>query len=282
MDSAAVSIKEQNFLITFPDWENEVYCSLYLPQIDPETTGVVIVPPLGQERHWIFRETVNLARDLSQAGFPVIRFDYRGEGESSGEFQDSSISSRLEDIAFAVKELRKITAVKNICLLGFKLGATLALVSAKELNCKKVLACDPVVDTKLYAETLIKFNISMQLYYFGKVLNNNRSLRETLKSGGTVSAYGFPITKELIEEIEQLDVRSKLSEVEFRSGLVYFSLNETAPKNDLIQLHGLLNKTGLSQLLAVKEDFSGTGKRRWRPHIKSLNHVTIDWLKNES
>jgi len=66
---------------------------------------VVFVPPEGHERLRCCKECVNFARDLARAGYPALRFDYRGEGESSGAFEESDVVSRLLDICAAVDEL---------------------------------------------------------------------------------------------------------------------------------------------------------------------------------
>ncbi len=50
-----------------------------------KTCGVVIAPAVGAEyfrSHWAVRR---LADQLSRAGFPVLRFDYQGIGDSTGD-----------------------------------------------------------------------------------------------------------------------------------------------------------------------------------------------------
>lgn len=52
----------------------------------PQTTGVIVVTGGPQYRVGSHRQNVLLGRCLAEAGFPVLRFDYRGMGDSAGKF----------------------------------------------------------------------------------------------------------------------------------------------------------------------------------------------------
>ena len=54
----------------------------------PESTGVLIVVGGPQYRVGSHRQFVLLARALAERGYSVVRFDYRGMGDSSGEQRD--------------------------------------------------------------------------------------------------------------------------------------------------------------------------------------------------
>ncbi len=54
----------------------------------PSDTGVVIVVGGPQTRVGSHRQFVLLSRALAAAGYPVLRFDVRGMGDSSGEQRD--------------------------------------------------------------------------------------------------------------------------------------------------------------------------------------------------
>src|SRR5258707_567166 len=50
----------------------------------PQSHGVVLCPPLGHEHLHSQRSLRHLADALAGAGFLVLRFDYRGTGDSAG------------------------------------------------------------------------------------------------------------------------------------------------------------------------------------------------------
>jgi exosortase A-associated hydrolase 1 len=65
------------------DW---LYGILHLPET-PVTRGVLIIVGGPQYRVGSHRQFLLLARALSDAAIPVMRFDYRGMGDSDGEFR---------------------------------------------------------------------------------------------------------------------------------------------------------------------------------------------------
>lgn len=94
-------------------------------------TGVVIVVGGPQYRAGSHRQFVLLARTLAAAGFAVLRFDYRGMGDSEGAvrpFDDVSA-----DIVAAIGALRTACpSVEQVVLWGLCDGASAALIYAAE------------------------------------------------------------------------------------------------------------------------------------------------------
>jgi exosortase A-associated hydrolase 1 len=80
---------------------------------DPACRGVLIVVGGPQYRIGSHRQFVLLARDLAAAGFAVMRFDYRGIGDSSGntrnfEHINADIDAALKAFHAACPEMRDI------------------------------------------------------------------------------------------------------------------------------------------------------------------------------
>src|SRR3954465_3034524 len=69
--------------------------------------GVLVCGPIGDEATRAHRPLRHLAERLAAEGFPVLRFDYRGTGDSSGdEMQPGLVKGWLDDVALAADELR--------------------------------------------------------------------------------------------------------------------------------------------------------------------------------
>jgi putative redox protein len=68
-------------------------------------------------------------RLAAETGWAVFSFDFRGAGESGGDF---SLSNWLADIDAAVAELGRIAEVEGVWLAGFSTGGALALCAAGE------------------------------------------------------------------------------------------------------------------------------------------------------
>lgn len=91
--------------------------------------GVVIIVGGPQYRVGSHRQFVLMARHLAGAGFPVIRFDTRGMGDSSGVFP--GFENIGPDIASAVSALRReIPSIRRIVLWGLCDAASAAMINA--------------------------------------------------------------------------------------------------------------------------------------------------------
>ncbi len=94
----------------------------------PGSRGVVICGSLGDEALSIHRSQVFLAEHLANAGFPTLRIDYFGSGDSAGE--TGRFADWIDSIAAAVRWLRTHCHVGQISLCGFRIGAALAAQAA--------------------------------------------------------------------------------------------------------------------------------------------------------
>ncbi len=165
----------------------------------------MIVPADGEERTWSQRTMVNLARFLALAGHPVVRFDFRGQGESDGVFEGTDVRSRLEDLAAVTERTRAGTGVVP-ALVGLRLGATLAVHhGAASGAAGPIVAVEPVDSITSYTGDLLRKNLAHQLVVHKKVLLNRKQLVEQVRSGATVSCNGFHLSQGFLDSLEQLE-----------------------------------------------------------------------------
>jgi pimeloyl-ACP methyl ester carboxylesterase len=121
----------------------------------PQEDGVVICPPLFAEYLRVHGSLRRLAIRLAESGRHVFRFDYYGTGDSSGEFETTTPDDWLADIGAAVTELRAISGVRRVRLVGVRLGATLAARAALDMpSVDRLVLWDPIVAGAAYARQL--------------------------------------------------------------------------------------------------------------------------------
>lgn len=66
---------------------------------------------------------VEAARFFGKRGLNVVRFDFRGSGNSDGGFEDQSVSTMLEDLRALVAHAKtNLTFDGRIILVGYSLG----------------------------------------------------------------------------------------------------------------------------------------------------------------
>lgn len=101
---------DQEIPITFACGTDNLFGVLNLPE-SSDQRGVVIVVGGPQYRVGSHRQFVLLARALAQQGVPVMRFDYRGMGDSTGQQRafdtiDNDIRSAI-DVFFITARICK-------------------------------------------------------------------------------------------------------------------------------------------------------------------------------
>lgn len=112
--------------IVFPCADESLLGIVALPDA-PLTVGVLVVVGGPQYRVGSHRQFLLLARALAAAGYPAMRFDYRGMGDSSGEM--SHFEAVDEDIAAALAAFRRqCPQLERIVLWGLCDAATAALL----------------------------------------------------------------------------------------------------------------------------------------------------------
>lgn len=88
------------------------------------------------------------AQNLVDYGYKTIRYDYRGYGESEGEFIDTNLTSQIQDLASIIKQIDNKN-IKEIILIGISLGGLITkLFSDNNINpkIKKCILLCPALD----------------------------------------------------------------------------------------------------------------------------------------
>jgi alpha-beta hydrolase superfamily lysophospholipase len=155
--------------------------------------AVVLCPPGGYEAICSYPTYVQLARSLAEAGFPVLRFDYRGTGDSAGdERQPVQVAGWLASIEAAVDEARRRSGAAGVALFGLRLGATLAVTAAARLG-----GVDGLV---LWAPCAT-----------GKAFTRELRASGAAVGGGDLLAFGHVYTAETLQDLHALDATQSAS-----------------------------------------------------------------------
>ena len=145
----------------------------------PASRAVVMCHPLAEEKLWSHRVFVSFARDLAAAGFAVLRFDFRGEGDSDRPFEQSDFETRIQDACLAVDTVRALNpTVTEVTLLGLRLGASVAAAAAaRRSDVARLVLWDPVIDGAAYMQTVLRLNLMFQMAIHQRVVEEPRRTR---------------------------------------------------------------------------------------------------------
>ncbi|NWG31704.1 MAG: hydrolase 1, exosortase A system-associated [Rhodocyclaceae bacterium] len=164
----------------------------------PADIGVVIVVGGPQTRVGSHRQFVLLSRALAEAGYPVLRFDVRGMGDSSGALRN--FEQIGPDIAAAIDTLQaNCPDVRRIVLWGLCDAASAALLYYDETHDPRIaglILLNPWVRSEAtlaktqvkhyYGQRLLQKEFWMKL--FSGRLNVVRSLGELMRKLGQARA----------------------------------------------------------------------------------------------
>jgi exosortase A-associated hydrolase 1 len=122
-------MKVESVALRFPCEGEQLIGVLSRPEM-PRNVGLITVVAGGpQYRAGCGRQLVELAHELSAVGVPVLRFDYRGMGESSGHYQ--GFQHVEADIGAAIAELkRQVPEVERVVLWGGCNAASACMINA--------------------------------------------------------------------------------------------------------------------------------------------------------
>lgn len=119
--------------------ENEgqkIFGVMHMPKGVAYPPSVLICHGLGGHKTGRYRVYVELAEALVKNGIAAIRFDFRGSGDSEGEFKDMTLRGEILD---AIKMLKLMQADKRldagrIGIFGRSLGGAVAVHTAAEFG----------------------------------------------------------------------------------------------------------------------------------------------------
>ena len=198
--------------------------------------AVVFCNPFGEEKINSHRFFFNYANELAELGILVMRFDYWGTGDSSGNFEDATFETRTRDILRACEVCREKYNCEKVILLGLRIGANLAL-KASSLVGYHCIAWAPVPDPYHYLFDFLRINLTTQTSTYKKIIRNRNELIKDLKNGEIVSVDGYLLTWNLFAEAHDFSLSSIIS-IPFRKDTLLLDIvkNVNRPTKKLHEL----------------------------------------------
>lgn len=264
----------------FPGESGQIFGFLHKPGTGSCQEGFVFCYPCFEEKLWVHRVYVNLARELSARGFSVLRFDFRGHGDSDGDFAEASVTTRLADLDRAVARMREELGIGGrISLLGLRFGALLAATYAeRHPEIERIVLWDPAMSGSQYMQEVLLSNIATQSAVYGRVRQTREDLMAQLRNGNVVNVEGYELGRAYFEEASSLDL---IGPRQYRGKclIVQIAKNERQPRRkDLEALCRNYHDAGMQ--IAVEEPF-WKEIRAYYPKADNLARVTLEWIEND-
>ena len=199
---------------------------------------------------------VRTARNLAAVGYTVLRFDFRGSGDSEGRFEEQNIDSEIKDLNAAVDFLRKRKSVdkEKIGVIGYSKGGMIAAIGAAKNKRIKCIATWGLPNSlkEIWKKSLVR-RIFLKRYIY--------------------NVFGFKITKQLLLN----DFKWKLTEVvqEIKQPLliVHGTRDSTVSMKHAIRIYKSASEPKKLELVKGTNHYFSQEE-----HFNTLYAATLEWF----
>jgi exosortase A-associated hydrolase 2 len=176
------------------------------PRLRRRNTAILLCNPFGEEAARAHRLYRVMASHLDLAGYVVLRFDFRGTGDSAGDEADASVAAWITDIEIAAAELERVSGATQLILVGLRLGALLASLAVVRgrLRPRHLVLWDPVVHGQTFLQQLANSHRTFMREEMG-----DAGWRDNLRvdaDGIPEEALGTTINPTLARELVEVDL----------------------------------------------------------------------------
>jgi pimeloyl-ACP methyl ester carboxylesterase len=160
-------------------------------------TAMVLCYPFGHEYVRAHRSYRRLARALTESGFPVLRFDYSGCGDSAGGGEAASLEVWTQDLQEAIDAIHARCSATSLCLIGGRLGGAIALrVAGRREDVQSLALWDPVLSGPGYLRELERDH--REMVASAHVTDQGRPA-----AAGATEIMGFLLPDRMRQELEE-------------------------------------------------------------------------------
>lgn len=143
----------RTFLLNGPAGAIEVLT--HAPEAQPNAAALKIVAlichPHPQHGGTMHNKVVTMIeRSLSELGIKTVRFNFRGVGQSTGEFGEGI--GETEDLFAVLEWVQRVLPAQDLILAGFSFGSFVALRAAQLLKLRQLISIAPPVERYGYQE----------------------------------------------------------------------------------------------------------------------------------
>ena len=136
--------------IVFESKAQQVVGMLHLPEGHGRFPAALLLHGFTGTKAEAHRMFVKISRTLAEHGIASLRFDFRGSGDSAGNFEDMTIRSEVVDSLEAIKFLARHKHVnsRRLALIGMSMGGAVAahVVARERHRIKSLVLLAPVAE----------------------------------------------------------------------------------------------------------------------------------------
>jgi alpha-beta hydrolase superfamily lysophospholipase len=170
--------------------------------------AVVVCKPFGYEAICAHRSVRAFSDAAASLGAPTLRFDYAGTGDSSEiDPQADQLEIWIQDVIAAVGEVRRVSGLQKVYLLGFRLGALLATLAAGRCDAVAgLILVAPIISGRRYVRELRTMRLAASM---GSESLGCATADATTADKGFMEVSGFLFSAATIAAFANIDLKSQ-------------------------------------------------------------------------
>jgi pimeloyl-ACP methyl ester carboxylesterase len=179
----------------FPVSGAQLYTVLH--EVEKPVARVLLAGPFASERHNSYLPWVRWARSLAAANIEVLRYDYRGIGESTGDFEQMTFADWSDDVRLLSAWLADRSPQLPLVLHGLGMGALLAgRAFDTGVGDALLLWSAPTNANQALRATLMRWVGLEQIFKFGPEQKSASDYIRELEQGAPleVDGYRWPVS----------------------------------------------------------------------------------------
>lgn len=190
----------------------EVLGVLQTPEEPCNKPLVIFLHGWTGERTGPNRTFVKASRRIIEEGYPVLRFDFRGSGDSDGSLEEQTITGMLKDLDSVIDRLsgREDINCSEIALIGHSMGGYVSLLHTARDN---------------RVETVI--------LWMGRAYDTEKAHGEPWKKEierrGFYISNGHKFTEKYYKDGKSYSSEDAMEKIDVPTGLIYGGFDEKVP-----------------------------------------------------
>jgi len=253
--------------VTFENCDQQLVGILHIPEglaTEEKAPAIAMFHGFTGHKSEAHRLFVKVARKLCEAGFVVLRFDFRGSGDSEGDFEDMTVPGEVSDAKASISFLEEQPWVdkEKIGVIGLSLGGRVAAILTSEDNRIKFAV--------LYSPALGPLKNK-----FASLLDDEALKR--LESGEAVRvSEGWYLKKPFFDTLDSSVPFSVMGKIKVPVLIIHSDNDQVVPvevsKKGYEIIKGLNEKNKLYIIKGADHTFSN------REHTSEVIDKTLQWL----